>query len=318
MYLRHLSWHLCTWLDRSIFECLTSPYFSSGSAVGVFGGQFLLCVITVLDEHRRRHDLRVPIFGFNIAGHIVHDSGLSESPWGWVRWSKRPYKQQHSLRYQMFSLRLLKLTGKAYVYGRSHATHYIIIRERRLWQTQQDSYTLNLVELLRFILLTLITAPPNYKWQQLLEHTFPGYEVKVQPSLPMTQRNAVGREKNKEEDFSLKPAKPRINVQNTLAKWFIDSITVGTLLNTVAFYVVMGALKGQSTTQIQHNVQTVSLTHMRHLLESQHMDTSRRRPEYLMNVRYWGILCALVEWHADAVGFSKLFRSLLLATKSGR
>lgn len=77
----------------------------------------------------------------------------------------------------------------------------------------------------------------------------------------MTQRNAVGREKNKEEDFGVKPAKPRINVQNTLAKWFIDSITVGTLLNTVAFYVVMGALKGQSTTQIQHNVQTVSFVH---------------------------------------------------------
>lgn len=96
----------------------------------------------------------------------------------------------------------------------------------------------------------------------------------------MTQRDAVGREKKKEEDFGNKSAKPRINVQNTLAKWFIDSITVGTLLNTVAFYVVMGVLKGQSTDQIQQNVQTVGVKYTQYpvKLRSISMRTTNRIP----------------------------------------
>jgi hypothetical protein len=105
----------------------------------------------------------------------------------------------------------------------------------------------DVVQFLRFVILGLLTAPPNYKWQVYLERVFPAYEYRAPLPDP---------EKNKEE---IKPeraadSKPRLNLRNTFAKWFIDCITIGAILNTVAFYILMGVLKGQSTAQIGHNV----------------------------------------------------------------
>lgn len=109
----------------------------------------------------------------------------------------------------------------------------------------------NAPELMRFVALTLITAPPNYKWQQFLERTFPAF----QPS-GVRQEKDVERAVEKREDDHEKHPKPKLNIRNTVSKWFIDCITVGAILNTIAFFILMGVLKGQDTTQIQKNIQT--------------------------------------------------------------
>lgn len=53
-------------------------------------------------------------------------------------------------------------------------------------------------------------------------------------------------------------AQTRFSIRNTLAKWFIDCITAGAIMNTIAFLVVMGILKGQSMAQMSSNIKTVS------------------------------------------------------------
>lgn len=40
--------------------------------------------------------------------------------------------------------------------------------------TPQRPFTLDLLQFVRFVLLSMITAPPNYRWQQFLEKAFPG------------------------------------------------------------------------------------------------------------------------------------------------
>lgn len=53
------------------------------------------------------------------------------------------------------------------------------------------------------------------------------------------------------------PVQSKFSIRNTLAKWFIDCITAGAIMNTVAFLVVMGILKGQPAIQIVSNIKTV-------------------------------------------------------------
>lgn len=54
-------------------------------------------------------------------------------------------------------------------------------------------------------------------------------------------------------------SKPRLNVRNTLYKWFLDCITLGALVNTVVFLVLMGMMKGQAWESVVMNVKMVSL-----------------------------------------------------------
>lgn len=53
------------------------------------------------------------------------------------------------------------------------------------------------------------------------------------------------------------PVQSKFSIRNTLAKWFIDCITAGAIMNTVAFLVVMGISKGQPAIQIASNIKTV-------------------------------------------------------------
>lgn len=121
---------------------------------------------------------------------------------------------------------------------------------------QQAPFVFNIPEFTRFIVLTLLTAPPNYKWQQLLEQSFPAYAPSTDPALPLSHREA---EKRRNEDASLQgTSRSKLNIKNTLTKWFIDCMTAGALMNTVVFIVLMGLMKGQPVGQIYQNVRTVS------------------------------------------------------------
>lgn len=101
-----------------------------------------------------------------------------------------------------------------------------------------------------------MTVPPNYQWQLLLEKWFPAYAR----TSPASDNSKDGRDIEKGgvrqvEDTS---GKPKLNMRNTLIKWFVDCMTAGALLNTVAFLVLMGLMKGQGMGAIGQNLRTVS------------------------------------------------------------
>ncbi|ORY63357.1 uncharacterized protein BCR38DRAFT_227087 [Pseudomassariella vexata] len=119
--------------------------------------------------------------------------------------------------------------------------------------------TFDKLQFLRFVVLALITSPPNYKWQQFLEHSFPAYDRQ-------TSVGDIESQHHKEKDegplsvydgeHDATRQKPKLNIRNTMTKWFIDCITIGAILNTVAFYILMGLMKGQTTAKIGQNIRT--------------------------------------------------------------
>ena len=47
-----------------------------------------------------------------------------------------------------------------------------------------------------------------------------------------------------EDGPSQRKTKSKLNIKNTALKWFIDCITLGAIMNTAAFLIIMGFLKG--------------------------------------------------------------------------
>lgn len=84
---------------------------------------------------------------------------------------------------------------------------------------------------------------------------FPAYERDSSPHLPLTRTDS----KDDEEMLQTTP-KRKLNIKNTLVKWFIDCITMGALFNTLAFLILMGLLKSQTSAQILKNIRTVSFS----------------------------------------------------------
>ncbi|KAI0486782.1 hypothetical protein F4859DRAFT_313486 [Xylaria cf. heliscus] len=112
---------------------------------------------------------------------------------------------------------------------------------------------------LRFVTVTFLTAPPNYMWQQLLERTFPAYERKRPSAGGDSPRDLEKQVVEVPEAGAGPEPKPKLNLKNTFAKWFIDCITLGAIFNTVAFFVLMGMLKRQPVAIIAHNVRTETI-----------------------------------------------------------
>ncbi|KAH0843260.1 Mpv17 [Fonsecaea pedrosoi] len=152
---------------------------------------------------------------------------------------------------------------------------------------KEEAFVFDLARLLRFLCLDLITAPLNYKWQELLERSFPRHATapsrEEYRSIPLDDRD-VEKDSNTDEmddDHELTIAegsvsrhhhqqKPkrrrkkrkistRKNWKNIWIKWFIDCITLGAIFNTVAFLVIMGFLNGQPR-KILHNLRTKTVT----------------------------------------------------------
>ncbi|KAK8075338.1 hypothetical protein PG997_010001 [Apiospora hydei] len=137
--------------------------------------------------------------------------------------------------------------------------------------TTQKPFAFDHLQFLRFVILTLLTCPPNFVWQQFLERSFPAYERRVAPN--DVEKNQHELEKMMSDSSSSASVeiggaaaagesaknKPKLNIQNTLAKWFIDCITLGALMNTVAFFILMGFLKGQGLGQIGYNIRNETI-----------------------------------------------------------
>ncbi|KAL7927390.1 hypothetical protein ACQKWADRAFT_276541 [Trichoderma austrokoningii] len=91
--------------------------------------------------------------------------------------------------------------------------------------------------ILRFIVYTVLTTPPNYRWQEFLEHTFPtttepkedDQSLRDKPSPSPSQDAVTGG---------------KLNVTNTAAKFFLDQ-GLGAPVNTLLFICLMGQMNLQ-------------------------------------------------------------------------
>ncbi|KAI0526414.1 hypothetical protein F5B22DRAFT_641560 [Xylaria bambusicola] len=124
----------------------------------------------------------------------------------------------------------------------------------------ERSFSFDVAMFLRFMTVTFIVTPPNYMWQELLECTFPTYEHR-RPSAGSDNARDLERQTI---ETALKAGvgpepKPSLNLKNTFTKCFIDCITLGALVNTVVFFVLMGLLKRQSVSVIGHNICTETI-----------------------------------------------------------
>lgn len=106
-----------------------------------------------------------------------------------------------------------------------------------------------------------MTAPPNYQWQILLEKWFPAH---ARTSTASNSKDGRDIEKAGVGQAEGATDKPKLNMRNTLIKWFIDCMTLGALLNTVAFLFLMGVMKGQDMGEIGQNLRTVSAVSCRY------------------------------------------------------
>ncbi|THX80741.1 hypothetical protein D6D08_05028 [Aureobasidium pullulans] len=117
---------------------------------------------------------------------------------------------------------------------------------------QQASMAISAADFLRFVIFTLLTAPPNYLWQHALERVFPGRKPidstkTVLPRYEIREHDELLGEDvlQQEEEIETK-----LDWKNTMIKWFVDCMTLGALLNTAAFLILMGIMKGRSPGEI--------------------------------------------------------------------
>ncbi|THV72296.1 hypothetical protein D6D27_09644 [Aureobasidium pullulans] len=117
---------------------------------------------------------------------------------------------------------------------------------------QQAPTTVSAADFLRFVIFTLLTAPPNYLWQHALERVFPGRKPidstkTVLPRYEIREHDELLGEDvlQLEEEIETK-----LDWKNTMIKWFVDCMTLGALLNTAAFLILMGIMKGRSPGEI--------------------------------------------------------------------
>lgn len=116
---------------------------------------------------------------------------------------------------------------------------------------------------LHFVLIALLTTPPNYLWQQFLENTFPA----TCPSKKEKSNDGDGMAASEHENGGL-------NVANTAVKFLLEQ-SLGATANTVIFVVVMGMFKGLSITEIVLAVRNVSWCFLRRSFSGVHKKLTR-------------------------------------------
>ncbi|KAF2651584.1 hypothetical protein K491DRAFT_606600 [Lophiostoma macrostomum CBS 122681] len=128
----------------------------------------------------------------------------------------------------------------------------IIAQRLKAWKNEVP-FVFDRVLFIQFAIMVAITAPVNYHWQNGLERWFPGWKVVKQ------RRDVASTLDAEEKDVFLQvPGQVRVreeevrvrNWYNIFRKWFTDCITMGALLNTTMFLVLMGIMKGKAWAQI--------------------------------------------------------------------
>lgn len=98
---------------------------------------------------------------------------------------------------------------------------------------------------IHFILFAIISTPPNYKWQVFLEESFPSHPKDTSAA-------------KKKDDDATDGGKGTFSIVNTVAKFVLDQ-TVGAVMNTILFIVVINLLRGAGWSAVVTAVQKVGL-----------------------------------------------------------
>lgn len=107
----------------------------------------------------------------------------------------------------------------------------------------QKLFNFDVVDTLRCAILGAVVTPPNFMWQNFLERKFPSKKAKV------------SQESSKKQDL-IEESEGRLSKSNTIAKFFLDQ-TIGCWINTLAFLLLFGFLKGKGALEIENEVKTV-------------------------------------------------------------
>lgn len=105
----------------------------------------------------------------------------------------------------------------------------------------------DLSSILRFIVYTVLTTPPNYRWQEFLEQTFP----------TTTEEKEDKSVKDKQVQDAVTGTGGKLNIANTAAKFILDQ-ALGAPVNTLMFICLMGQMNLQSFNNILSSVISVS------------------------------------------------------------
>ncbi|UKZ82101.1 hypothetical protein TrVFT333_009885 [Trichoderma virens FT-333] len=101
----------------------------------------------------------------------------------------------------------------------------------------------DLSSILRFIVYTVLTTPPNYRWQEFLERTFP----------TTTEAKEDKVVKDKPSHDAVTGTGGKLNIANTAAKFILDQ-ALGAPVNTLMFICLMGQMNFQSFNNILSSV----------------------------------------------------------------
>lgn len=121
-------------------------------------------------------------------------------------------------------------------------------------------------------MLNLTITPPNFLWQVYLEEAFPSYtqatprrrqhreqrntEEDLELSQSMLSESMMSESMMSEENATLKHWRDgNLNLANLAKKMILDCFTLGIFLNTVAFFLIMGILKGMNAVDIWNSLQ---------------------------------------------------------------
>ncbi|PNS14367.1 hypothetical protein CAC42_6880 [Sphaceloma murrayae] len=114
-----------------------------------------------------------------------------------------------------------------------------------------EAFSFSVGDFLRFALLNVIVAPPNFIWQGWLEKMFPAMKPVSGLKSPTPEEIELGESQGFIEKDTREQEQQRVfSWANTFKKWFVDCITVGAIINTVAFLVIMGIMKSKSIPEI--------------------------------------------------------------------
>ncbi|KAG9894811.1 hypothetical protein KCU98_g12592, partial [Aureobasidium melanogenum] len=129
-------------------------------------------------------------------------------------------------------------------------------------RSKQTASGFSMPDFLRFVIFTLLTAPPNYLWQHALERLFPGRKPSNPTKTILPHYEIREHDNLSGEDGLRQQEEPetKLDWKNTMIKWFIDCMTLGALLNTGAFIIIMGIMKGRSMHQIGSALRTDTLS----------------------------------------------------------
>ncbi|KAK7513722.1 hypothetical protein IWZ03DRAFT_416568 [Phyllosticta citriasiana] len=112
-------------------------------------------------------------------------------------------------------------------------------------QKQGQPLSFDFAALVKFVLCTVISTPPNVLWQEYLEERFPG-TTKDEKKKPIKAKNDKNEKRSADDDGD---GDGQRNWWNMFMKFFLDQ-TVGAFVNIVSFVATIRALNGSSSDEI--------------------------------------------------------------------